>query len=274
MSTVSDRNLPGPESGWISTFGSGEPLTLFSHGFSGGIRDTRPFAAGITGTRAFVHLGGHGGRPSPGPGWDYGTVAAQLAEALTAAEAAAGLPVTRALGVSMSAGGLARLITSRDPAAAGLEKVAFVLPASWAGFSVQQQDDIDAGVARVRGLLAAGDRDGLIAYFLSREPAEVQALEPARAWAAQKVDALLSTDMSHGIGLAARTAVTDPAAAADFRGEVLVLSHEDDPSHPAEIARDYAAAFPRACLEVLPPGSILWRGRVEVRRILTEFFDG
>ncbi|WP_029088231.1 alpha/beta fold hydrolase [Brevibacterium album] len=275
---AADRNLPGPETGWVSVFGSGEPVTLFAHGFSGQIRDTRPFAAGIAGTRALVNLGGHGGRPSPGPGWDYGTVAAQLAQALAAAEAAAGARVSRALGVSMSAGGFARLLTAGDPAALALERIAFVLPASWAGFSPEQQAIIETGVSHVRALLEAGDRAGLIAHFLAREPVEVQALEPARAWVGQKVDALLETDMSEGVGLAAEVAVADPgtasADAARYSGEVLVLTHEDDPSHPVEVAEEYAAAFPRARLEVLPPGSILWRGRAEVRRILTEFFVG
>ena len=64
--------------------------------------------------------------------------------------------------------------------------------------------------------------------------------------------------------------VADPAraleAAGAFRGEALVLTHEDDRSHPVSVARDCAAAFPRASLEVLPAGSILWRGRSEVRR--------
>lgn len=262
-----DRNHPGADTGWISRFGSGDPVTLFAHGFSGQIRDTRPFAAGIDGTRALVHLGGHGGRPSPGPGWDYGTIASQLAQALELTGA------TRALGVSMSAGGLARLLTSQHPSAAPLTKVALVLPASWAGFSPELSADITANVTRIRALLAAGDRTGLIEHFLSREPAEVQALEPARAWAAQKVDALLTTDMADGVGLAEQIAVEDPEAAAEFPGEVLVLTHEDDPSHPVEVAREAVAAFRSAQLEILPPGSILWRGRTRIREILTDFFN-
>ena len=262
-----DRNHPGADTGWISRFGTGDPVTLFAHGFSGQIRDTRPFAAGIEGTRALVHLGGHGGRPSPGPGWDYGTIASQLAQAIELTGA------TRALGVSMSAGGLARLLTSRDPSATPLTKVALVLPASWAGFSPALGDEIAANVSRIRTLLAAGDRAGLIEHFLSREPAEVQALEPARAWAAQKVDALLTTDMADGVGLAEQVAVEHPEAAAEFPGEVLVLTHEDDPSHPVEVARDVAAAFRNSQLEILPPGSILWRGRTRIREILTDFFN-
>ncbi|MBR7503092.1 hypothetical protein KCW65_23730, partial [Mycobacterium tuberculosis] len=76
---------------------------------------------GISGTKHFLHLFGHGGRPSPGPGWDYALIAEALAEALTATSA------TRALGVSMSAGGLLRLLSDGHPVIEGLEKVALVL---------------------------------------------------------------------------------------------------------------------------------------------------
>ena len=262
-----DRNFPGPQTGYVSTFGDGDPVTLFAHGFAGGIRDTRPFAAGIEGTRALVHLGGHGGRPSPGPGWTYETVAAQLADALRVTRA------TRALGVSMSAGGLARLITQSAPMAQGLERVAFVLPASWAGFSPELEARLHSEMTHLRAVVEAGDREELLDWMLRREPAEVAQLAPAQAWAAAKVDALLSTDLADGVGLAERIAVEHPEGAKDFAGEVLVLTHEDDPSHTLEVAQAYADAFAHARLVVLPAGSILWRGRSEVRRVLTDFFN-
>lgn len=74
---AADRNRPGADTGWISTFGSGDPVTLFAHGSSGQtsgqIRDTRPFAAGIDGTRALGHLDGPGARTSPDRGTHPGT---------------------------------------------------------------------------------------------------------------------------------------------------------------------------------------------------------
>ncbi|WP_349829573.1 alpha/beta hydrolase [Brevibacterium litoralis] len=268
-----DPNLPGADSGWVSIFGSGDPVTLFAHGFSGAIRDTRPFSSGITGTRALVNLGGHGGRPSPGPDWTYADITPQIARAFDDVEEQVGRPVTRALGVSMSAGGLARLVTSRDPHAETLQKLVFVLPASWAGFPAHLAARNRQYTADVRRFLSTGDRAGMLEYLLAREPAEVAAMPPAVAWARAKVDALFDTDMSDGAGLSTQIAVDDPDAAADFAGEVLVLTHEDDAAHPVEIARDYAAAFTRSHLEVLPEGSILWKGRSDVRRILTEFLN-
>ena len=112
MST--DLNLPGPESGFIATFVTGDPHTLFGHGFAGAIRDTRPFGTGITGTRHFLHLPGHGGRPSPGPGWTYPQIAEVLADAVGTTSA------SRALGVSMSAGGLLHLLSIAHPVTRGL----------------------------------------------------------------------------------------------------------------------------------------------------------
>ncbi|WP_209323897.1 alpha/beta fold hydrolase [Brevibacterium renqingii] len=268
MST--DLNLPGPESGYIATFGSGEPHTLFGHGFAGAVRDTRPFGTGIAGTRHFLHLPGHGGRPSPGPGWDYPQIAEVLAEALNATSA------SRALGVSMSAGGLLRLLSTAHPVTGNLDKVALVLPASFTGFSAEAAAANRSYLDRLRGLVADEDIDGIVELMLSREPAEVAQMLPARAWTKAKAENLVHTDMSDGLGLALEIAVDDTAEAAEnlrsFAGEVLVLTHEDDPAHPVEIAEAVHAAIPASHLEVLPAGSILWRGRHEVRRILGEFF--
>ena len=271
-----DLNFPGADTGYIATFGSGDPHTLFSHGFAGAIRDTRPFGTGISGTKHFLHLFGHGGRPSPGPGWDYALIAEALAEALTATSA------TRALGVSMSAGGLLRLLSDGHPVIEGLEKVALVLPASFAGFPAEVVRSHSAYLESLRGLVAAGDVEGITDLMLSREPAEVADLLPARAWTRTKAENLITTDMSDGLGLALEIAVDGQYLGGgldaslerlrDFAGEVLVLTHEDDPAHPAFIAEEIAAAIPGSRLEVLPAGSILWRGRHEVRRILGDFF--
>ncbi|MBE8146836.1 alpha/beta hydrolase [Brevibacterium casei] len=271
-----DLNFPGADTGYIATFGSGDPHTLFSHGFAGAIRDTRPFGTGISGTKHFLHLFGHGGRPSPGPGWDYALIAEALAEALTATSA------TRALGVSMSAGGLLRLLSDGHPVIEGLEKVALVLPASFAGFPAEVVRSHSAYLESLRGLVAAGDVEGITDLMLSRETAEVADLLPARAWTRTKAENLVTTDMSDGLGLALEIAVDgqylcgglDAALERlrDFPGEVLVLTHEDDPAHPVFIAEEIAAAIPDSRLEVPPAGSILWRGRHEVRRILGDFF--
>ena len=268
MST--DLNLPGPDSGFIATFGTGDPHTLFGHGFAGAIRDTRPFGTGITGTRHFLHLPGHGGRPSPGPGWTYPQIAEVLADAVSTTSA------SRALGVSMSAGGLLHLLSIAHPVTRGLDKVVLVLPASFTGFPAEVTAANRSYLERLRRLVAEEDIDGIVELMLSREPAEVAQMLPARAWTKAKAENLVHTDMSDGLGLALEIAVADTDAAAEnlrsFAGDVLVLTHEDDPAHPVTIAEDIHRAIPTSRLEVLPAGSILWRGRHDVRRILGEFF--
>ena len=50
--------------------GAGEPVTLFVHGLTGSVAQTRPFGSGVAGTRVFAHLRGHGltAVPQDGPG--------------------------------------------------------------------------------------------------------------------------------------------------------------------------------------------------------------
>ena len=260
-------NLPGADEHYTAIIGSGEPTTVFAHGFGGSIRDTRPFAAGIRGTRVFPHMPGHGGNPSPGPGWEYPMLAQALAGVLERTNA------DRALGVSMSAGALARLITDGHHAARGLKKAAFVLPASWTAPPEHLMENFAAYTNMLRSYVTEGDEDGLARALAEREAPEVRQMPEAQQFARGRARAIMTTDLEDGIGLACRTAVDNPAGASDFPGDVLVLTHEEDTSHPVEVAQKYADAFPHARLEVLPRGSILWRGRQDVRRILGEFFD-
>lgn len=258
---------PGAEEHYTAVIGSGRPVTVFSHGFAGSIRDTRPFGTGIRGTKVFPHMPGHGGNPSPGPGWDYSTLADSLAGVLKRTQA------DQALGVSMSAGALARLITEGTPAALKLKKVAFVLPASWTAPPEHLLEHFEDYTQMLRRSVERGDEEALSQALLEREAPEVRSMPEAQMFARARAHAIITTDLKDGIGLACRIAVEHPERASEFTGDVLVLTHADDSSHPVEIAERYAAAFPQARLEVLPRGSILWRGRREVRHILGEFFN-
>lgn len=257
-------HLPGAADGWLLTRGSGAPTTLFSHGFGGSIRDTRPFAAGVAGTSAFVHLRGHGGRPSPGPGWRY----ADLTEELGAAIAASG--ATRALGVSMSAGALVRYAIERPWA---LEKIVMVLPAALDGSPTPASRGQQEAAARAKSLVAAGDAEALAAGLAAREPAAVREIPAARSWFLERARTLLTTDQKDGLDLPWEAAIDDLSALATVTAPVLVLTHEEDVSHPVSVARSYAEHLPNATLEVLPAGSILWLGRSRVREIVSGFLN-
>ncbi|MGH3736490.1 MAG: alpha/beta fold hydrolase, partial [Micromonosporaceae bacterium] len=100
--------------------GSGEPVTLFLHGLAGGIPDTRPLGSGVPGTKVFTHLRGHGGSSPLTPGWGYADLAGDVAALADAVGA------TQALGVSLGAGALCRLLAGRPDRFA---RVVFFLPA-------------------------------------------------------------------------------------------------------------------------------------------------
>ncbi|MGH3716985.1 MAG: alpha/beta fold hydrolase, partial [Micromonosporaceae bacterium] len=84
--------------------GSGDPVTVFAHGLAGGIPDTRPLGSGVPGTKVFLHMRGHGGSSPLTPDWQYADLAGDVAAVADATGA------TQALGVSLGAGALCRLL--------------------------------------------------------------------------------------------------------------------------------------------------------------------
>ncbi|MEN3309940.1 MAG: 3-oxoadipate enol-lactonase, partial [Micromonosporaceae bacterium] len=99
--------------------GHGEPVTVFAHGLGNGIADTRPLGSGVPGTRVFFQFRGHGRSRAPGVRWTYADLAADLAAVAGATGA------TRALGVSLGAAALCRLVAG---APGRFERLVFVLP--------------------------------------------------------------------------------------------------------------------------------------------------
>src|SRR5699024_11118137 len=137
---------------------------------------------------------------------------------------------SRALGVSMSAGGLLHLLSTAHPVTADLDRIALVLPTPLTSFSAEATEADRSHLERLRSIVAAEDIDGIVDLMLSREPAEVAQMPPARSWTRSKAENLVRTDMSDGLGLALEIAVDDTSESADnlrdFTGEVLVLRPE------------------------------------------------
>ena len=71
--------------------------------------------------------------------------------------------------------------------------------------------------------------------------------------------------------LATSTPVPDRALLARVTAPCLVIGQENDPTHPARIARDVAAALPDATLHVFQTAGGLTAHRAEVRTLLTAF---
>jgi len=233
--------------------GAAEPTTLFVPGLGGGIADTRPLAGAVAGRRGFLHLRGHGRSTAPGP-WTYRELADEVAA--VADEVGA----SRALGVSLGAGALCRLLVDEPDR---FDRLVFYLPAV---VSLPRENDRMAQLARAA---AAGDRATVTAMLAEELPAGADGFLESRLAALLRPDLAAGiTDLTHQVpvpALAALAAVTAPA---------LVLGCLGDPAHPAAVAEELAGALGNARLHVFDRPAPLWTARAELRGRISGFLNG
>jgi 3-oxoadipate enol-lactonase len=235
--------------------GRGEPVTAVVPGLAATEGEARIPAAGLPGTRAVLTLPGHGRAPDPEPEyWDYRNIAADV---LAVADE---VGATRAIGVSLGAGALTRLAAQQPNR---FDRLVLMLPAvldepreSSSATALQQLSQaVEAGdEERLRQLVAADLPAGArLGDYVEQRTAALLRLAPAlRRLPAQRV-------------------VEDAGVLAEVASEVLVIGAVDDPLHPAEVAKQVAAAFRSAHLEVLPSKAPLITHRREVRQLLVDF---
>ncbi|MCU1602084.1 MAG: alpha/beta hydrolase fold protein [Frankiales bacterium] len=229
----------------MTVTGSGLPVTVAAHGFGASIAETRPLLSGVPGTKVFYEARGHGSAPAPSQvGYD------ELAADLDAAAPDA----TQALGVSLGAHTVLRLLTQVPDRYA---KAVLFLPAALDQPPVRREGLVDA--------LAAGDRSRVLDWVRGELPAAAS----ASGYVEVRTSYLLSSP-----GLLAllrdltEAPVPDLALLGAIETDVLVLAQEGDPVHPAAVARDLAAALPRAALHVFPGPGVLWSFREEFRALV------
>ena len=217
-------------------YGSGTPVTLVAHGLGATPGEARIHASGLPGTRVVVTLPSHGDAPdAPAGYWTYPTIAADLRAVAGAVEA------TQAVGVSLGAGALTRLLADEPEF---FERVALLLPA------VLDQPRAALSTAELAGAVV-GPPDYLA----------------ARRAAFQRLDAAAES-------LPGQVVVSDPAVLSQVKAPVLVIGATGDPLHPEDVAKATAAAFPNGRLEVVPSAAPLITHRRVVRTWLVDFLGG
>jgi 3-oxoadipate enol-lactonase len=225
--------------------GTGAPVTVVAHGFGASLAETRPLLRGVPGTRVLLQARGHGDAPAPvAPGY------AELADDLV--RVADEHRATQALGVSMGAGTVLRLLSQSPDRFA---KVVLFLPSA-----LDQPRHPVPGAAALAAALGAGDVDGVRAAVRAEVPDGQEAYVAARTaflLASPHLPALLA-------GLAADRPVPDRSVLASVTADVLVLAQEGDPLHPVEVARDLAAALPTGRLVVFAEPGALFRERTRL----------
>ena len=205
----------------------------------------------MRGTKVFAQARGHGTAPRvQHPGWDE--LATDLLAVADTHEA------TQALGVSLGAGTLLRLL-SRHPDR--FDRVVLFLPAS---LDAPQPGPVRRA-AELVAALTSGDPHAVEQVVRQELPADL-AGDGVEAYVAARTSYLLASDLAPLVlALEGDVPVPDRRVLQDVRAEVLVIAQEQDPVHPVEVARQVVAAVPGARLEVFPEPGILFRPAARAR---------
>lgn len=242
--------------------GEGEPTTTFAHGLAGGIADTRPLGSGVVGRKVFFQFRGHGRSDAPPGDISYVDLAADLRAVADEFSA------TRALGVSLGAGALCRLLAQTPDR---FDRVVFFLPA------VLDEPGPAAAMSRAKALLDAVEADDAptAATLLSAEiPAGLRDRPAAWRYVRERLDALLRDGLAPGLSqLPTQLALPDRSVLASVTAPALVIGCRGDVAHPPGVAERLAAALPNATLHVYDQPSILWTNRTDLRTRVSEFLN-
>ncbi len=246
--------------------GTGAPTTLFAHGVASSIEDIRFLASGVTGTRVFFHFRGHGpsGTPAEQPGlWGYPSATRDLRAV------ADHVGARSCLGVSLGSGALLALLVE---APHRFDRAVFVLPA---GLDQLRPADPDSDLARTAALIDAGDVDRLTAHLAAALPPDVAARRGVDRVMRERAERMCRAGVARAIrALPSYAPIADRAALASVTCRSLVVAHEGDESHPADLARDLAAALPAARLHVFDRPWSMLRERATLRSLIAGFLTG
>ncbi|NUT35056.1 MAG: alpha/beta hydrolase [Hamadaea sp.] len=242
--------------------GVGDPVTVFAHGLAQGIPETRVYGSGVAGRRVFFQFRGHGRSDAPPGTWSY----ADLTRDLRAIADLSG--ATRALGVSLGAGALCRLLADSPDR---FEKLVFVLPA------VLDQRVSAASRDRIVTLLEAlnsGDIGQLANQLVAEVPKTFRNAAPGWAYVRQRLDSLLRDGLAPGVAaFAEQAALADVADLAPVAAPALVIGCLGDELHPVGVAEELAAALPNATLQIYQRPALLWTDRAELRERISSFLN-
>jgi 3-oxoadipate enol-lactonase len=250
----------------LEVFATGSGVTtVFAHGLGHGIAETRPLGSGVLGRRVFFHFRGHGRSGAPAGSWTH----VDLARDLRAVADLTG--ASRALGVSLGAGALVRLLADNPTR---FERVVFFLPAALAS----PRESVLA--ERFDALLTAAEEQdsATIADVIALEiPPSVRATPAGWAYLRQRVEQVVHFGLHPGLAELPRQApLPDVSAVAALRAvtaDALVLGCHNDDLHPAGVAESLAGALPKCELHLYDAPGVLWNERADVRERVADFLN-
>jgi pimeloyl-ACP methyl ester carboxylesterase len=242
--------------------GTGAPITVFAHGLSGSIAETRPLASGVSGTRVFLHFRGHGETTATNDSWSYDDLGAELRAVADEVDA------TRALGASMGAGAVLNVI-ARDPSR--FDRIVLFLPA------VIDVIPADARVERLTWLAEAIDNkdvDRLTALLIEDQPDGVRALPQVADYMRARALSLVGTNVAQAVrSIPLTVPIPDRQLLSRVDVPVLIVAQRGDRVHLESVARELADVLPNATLRVFDEESAVWLARDLLRDVIAGFLN-
>jgi 3-oxoadipate enol-lactonase len=233
--------------------GVGSPVSLFLPGLGGSIGQLRVLGGGVPGTRVFCELSADAPDDYPGLAAAFRTVADRFG-------------ADRALGASLGAGALLRLLTETPDRFA---RLVLYTPSAFGVVPPARRDQL----AAMLRLAEVGDTEGVAALLVAELPPEVRETRPARDSCAVRAERLARPEALRLLkNLTAGAApVGSVAALAAVTARALVVAAAGDPVHPVGVAEAIAAALPYAELSVFDSPGPPWSSRRELRGLLSAF---
>ncbi|GIF70734.1 alpha/beta fold hydrolase [Asanoa siamensis] len=264
--------LPEPETELVATphgvrlerlvTGTGTPTTVFAHGLASGIAVTRPLGSAVEGRKVYFQFRGHGRSDAPPGPWSY----ADLARDLRAVSDLSG--ATRALGVSLGAGALSRLVADSPDR---FDRVVFFLPAV---LDLPRPAAVKARLAALATAVEAGDVAAVADAISVEIPPHLRGTPAVWSYLRQRIDQLmrdgLATDLA---SLAEQTALVDATKLQAVMARALVIACVGDEMHPVDVAERLAGALPNATLHVYDRPGVVWTDRADLRTRISDFLN-
>jgi pimeloyl-ACP methyl ester carboxylesterase len=229
--------IDGPDGGlWVELAGSGEPVTVFAHGVTS-------LAARAPGTRVLFDFRGHGHSDSPAEeaGYDHKAMRGDLEHVADRFNA------TQAFGISMGAGAILSLLEDQPDR---FERLAFFIPASIDA----PNDGSPKTFPALAHMLETYSLEEVVARTVDA-PAQAPLFASRPYWRPLWRERIMRMN-STGIPRALRAYVSgsypvrDAEALRRVHAPALILAHENDPIHDADVARRLADLLPNATLHV------------------------
>lgn len=224
---------------WVDVVGEGDPVTVVAHGITSSSEEISAFVWETPGTRILFDFRGHGRSESPPEDAGYDTAAMRRDLEFVADRYSA----TQVLGVSMGSSATLHLLADEPDRFA---RLLFFIPSR---IDTNTKVSAERYPALAHMLETMPLEDVADAVVNAPESRPLIAARPAwRALMRARILRMNSTGVPRALRAFAvgRPPCSDATVLKRVHAPALILGHENDPIHPAEVARQLGELLPNA----------------------------